>query len=168
MTLTAIPTATLDRVLTAQLAVAWAGESGETRCLGWWRTDHASEFGGEDLFRRLLPTTWRWAVLQALREVARRHDERGRLRDHDADRLVSLFHLGFEVDEKLDERLQDLKRAGRDPVEALPGLREIVTTHPARARERTELLARLSPPALFDASDAPDDAAEAERDEDEA
>jgi hypothetical protein len=121
------PAATLDRILTAQLAVAWAGEAGEDRRLGWWRTDLVSEFGGEDLFRRLLPGTWRWAVLQGAREAARRRDAAGRAQEHDADRLLSLFRLGEAIDERLDERLRDLKRSGQSPTDALPGLREVVT-----------------------------------------
>lgn len=121
-----VPTSTLDHVLTSQLAVAWAGEAGENRRLGWWRTDLVSEFGGEDLFRRLLPGTWRWAVLQGAREAARRRDAAGRAQDHDADRLISLFRLGSAIDERLDERLQDLKRSGQEPRDALPGLRELL------------------------------------------
>ena len=34
-----------------QFAIAWNGEAGEERRLGWWRTDQYSEFGGEDDFR---------------------------------------------------------------------------------------------------------------------
>ncbi len=127
------PISTLDRVLVAQLAVAWAGERGEQPRLGWWRTDLASEFGGEDLFRRVLPASWRWATLQAAREAARRVDAAARARDHDPDRLISLFRLGFTIDERLDERLQDLKRSGRSPDEALPGLREVVLPEWRRA-----------------------------------
>ena len=59
-----IPRSELDQVLAAQLALAWAGEAGEEPRLGWWRSDLTSEFGGEDLFQRLLPRTWRWATLQ--------------------------------------------------------------------------------------------------------
>ena len=116
----------LDLLLAAQLAVAWAGENGDEPRLGWWRTDLASEFGGEDIFRRLLPETWEWAVFQAAREAARRHDAELRRRDHDPDRVVSLYNLGFELDERLDERLQDLKRSGARPKEALPMLGELV------------------------------------------
>lgn len=112
----------LDATLTAQLLVAWAGEGGEEPRLGWWSTDLASEFGGEDLFRRLLPDTWAWAVLEGAREAARRVDAELRARDHDPDAILSLFHLGFELDERLDERLADLKRGGAQPVACLPGL----------------------------------------------
>ena len=63
------PPAVLDQLLTAQLIVAWAGERGDPQRLGWWRSDLSSEFGGEDLFRRLLPHTWPWATLKAPREV---------------------------------------------------------------------------------------------------
>lgn len=112
----------IDYALTAQCIVAWAGETGEVKRLGWWRSDLVSEFGGKDLFQRLLPATWEWAVLQGAREAARRKDEALRLHDHDADRIISLFSFGFELDERLDERLQDLKRSGRAPREALLGL----------------------------------------------
>jgi hypothetical protein len=56
----------LDTVLTAQLIVAWAGEEGEEPRLGWWRSDLVGDYGGKDLFRRLLPATWMWAVVQAV------------------------------------------------------------------------------------------------------
>ncbi len=124
----AASTASLDAVLTAQLVVAWAGESGEQKRLGWWRTDLVSEFGGEDLFKQLLPHTWRWAVLQGAREAARRRDEQLRRADHDPDRLLSLFHLGFELDERLNERLHDLERSGATPDAALPGLTGAIKT----------------------------------------
>lgn len=117
-----IPPSDLDFVLTAQLVVAWAGEGGEEKRLGWWRTDLVSEFGGEDLFRRLLPHTWEWAVLQAAREAARRTDTELRRRDHNPDRFLSLYSFGFEVDEHLEERFQDLKRSGQKPYAALPQL----------------------------------------------
>ena len=112
----------IDLALTAQLVVAWAGEAGEDRRLGWWRSDLVSEFGGEDLFRRLLPNTWAWAVLQGARETARRRDAELRRQDHDPDRILSLFNFGFVRDERIEERFQDLKRSGRDPSEVLPGL----------------------------------------------
>jgi len=126
--------AMLDEILTAQLAVAWAGESGESPRLKWWRTDLASEFGGEDLFKRLLPHTWRWAVLEGAREAARRVDADLRARDADADRLFTLFRLGFELDEHIDVRLADLKRAGVSPKDALPGLRAVIVDDWSKAR----------------------------------
>lgn len=121
-----LSTASLDLLLTTQFAVAWAGESGENPRLGWWRSDLISEFGGEDLFQRLLPSTWRWAVLQAVREAARRRDAELRAKDHTPDRLVTLFNLGFEKDERVAERLADLKRSGQEPKVALPGLVELL------------------------------------------
>lgn len=116
------PQSALDLILTAQIAVAWAGETGDPPRLGWWRSDMASEFGGEDLFRRLLPNSWPWAVLQAAREAARRTDAESRRQSHDADTLLSLYCLGVETDRRLDERLTDLVRSGQPPVTALPGL----------------------------------------------
>ncbi len=126
---TQIPLSVLDYLLTAQLAIAWAGEGGEEPRLGWWRTDLQSEFGGEDLFRRLLPKTWEWAVFQSLREAARRQDTERRGEAHDADELLSLFSLGFDIDERINDRLADLKRGGPSPTIALPRLQEVVS-HP--------------------------------------
>jgi hypothetical protein len=118
-----IDRAALDAVLTLQLLVAWAGEAlSDPPRLGWWRTGMADEFGGEDLLRRLAPSTYRWAVLQAARLAAKRVDERARGRTADADQLVSLFRFGFVVDEQLDDRLAELKREHQHPAGALPGL----------------------------------------------
>lgn len=116
----------IDLLLSAQLIVAWAGErgapGGEDRRLGWWRTSLVSEFGGHDLFMRLLPETWEWAALQGVREAARRHDAELRSQAADPDEIISLFRLGFEIDERTDERLYELKRAGAAPNVALPEL----------------------------------------------
>lgn len=121
------PTTTeIDFLLSAQFAVSWAGEGGEEPRLNWWRSDLCSEFGGEDLFSRLLPHTWRWAVLQATREAALRRDAEARAQHHDPDEIVSLFSLGFEVDERVNERLADLKRAGAAPTSALPPLGDVL------------------------------------------
>ena len=121
-----IPASTLDAVLTTQLIIAWAGEEGEDpKRLGWWRSDLTSEFGGHDLFRRLLPKTWEWAAFQAIREAGRRSDATGRARHHDPDKLLTLFHLGFDIDERVGDRLHDLKRSGASPTDALPGLSEV-------------------------------------------
>jgi hypothetical protein len=120
--------AALDQILSMQLLVAWAGE-GDTQParLGWWRTALADEYGGEDLFQRLMPHTWKWAVLDAARLAAKRVDARSRERTADADQLVSLFRLGFALDEHLDDRLAELKRSGIAPLEALPGLKAIAS-----------------------------------------
>jgi hypothetical protein len=125
----AIPDSELDLVLSAQLIVAWAGESGEERRLGWWRTDLVSEFGGYDLFKRLLPRTWDWAALQGAREAARRRDAELRARASDPDKIVSLFRLGFAIDERVDERLQEHKRAGKAPNIALPSAGSLISEH---------------------------------------
>lgn len=116
----------LDLALAAQIIVAWAGEGGEEPRLGWWQTDLVSEFGGEDLLRRLLPRTYPWAMLQAVREAARRKDEELRAKASDPDQLMTLYRFGFELDEQIDERLQAHKRSGRPPQEALPSLAEVL------------------------------------------
>lgn len=123
----ALPDTTLDQLLTAQIAVAWAGEGGEEPRLGWWRTFLVHEDGGLALFADLTPRTHRWAALQAVREAARRADAAARGGERDADRLFTLYRFGFEIDERLDERLLDLKRSGRDPAAALPGLGAVIT-----------------------------------------
>ena len=114
----------LDRILTAQIIVAWAGEGGEAaQRLGWWQSQMVVEFGGQDLFMRLLPRTWRWAILQTAREAARLRDlELRRAHSADPDALLSLFHLGAEVDELLHERLLDHKQSERAPHVVLPEL----------------------------------------------
>ena len=117
----------LDAILVAQVAVGWAGESGEEKRLGWWRTDLVSEFGGEDFFGRLLPTTAAWAVYQGVREAAARLDAELRSQTHDADELITLFNFGFAIDERLEDRFQFLKRSGTAPTEAMPGLTSVVT-----------------------------------------
>lgn len=125
---TAVATSDLDQALTAQIVVAWAGEGGEEPRLGWWQTDLVSEYGGEDLLRRLPPRTLPWAVLQAVRQAARRKAEELRGKASDPDQLVTLYRLGFELDEQIEERLQAHKRSGRSPVEALPAVAEVLGT----------------------------------------
>jgi len=116
----------LDAVLSAQFMVAWAGERGEDEAprLGWWQTDLAWE-DGNDILADLFPRTHLWAMLQAIREAARRRDAALRSRAAGADRLLTLFHLGFDTDERLAERLQSLKHTGTSPFEALPELARI-------------------------------------------
>jgi hypothetical protein len=115
--------AVLDEILSLQLLIAWAGE-GKTDPprLGWWRTSLVDEFGGEDLFARLLPRTWKWAVLEAARTAARTIDAEARAHAADGDQLISLFHFGFALDEQLDDRLAEHKRNEAEPTEALPRL----------------------------------------------
>lgn len=117
--------ADLDAILELQLSVAWAGE-GKTdpARLGWWRTAFGDEFAGEDLLSRLAPKTWRWAVLDGARQAAQRVDARARQQAEDADHLLSLFRLGFEVDEQLDDRLRALKQ-GPAPAEMFPRLQAL-------------------------------------------
>jgi hypothetical protein len=120
-----IPDSTLDHVLTAQFAVAWAGEGGESPRLGWWPSDLISTYGGIDLFERLTPSTWQWVVYQAAREAARRRDAERKTHVNDPDRLRTLYNLGFELDERVEERLLDLKRTTPSPCKALPGLARV-------------------------------------------
>jgi hypothetical protein len=98
--------AQLDEILSLQLAVAWAGEgAGEPARLGWWKSDLVDAEGGGDLFARLAPRTAPWASLILVREAARRVDAAAREQSGLGERGVSLFHLGFSVDEHLADRL---------------------------------------------------------------
>lgn len=116
----------IDAILAIQIAVSWAGESGEDeRRLGWWRSDMVSRYGGHDLLQRLTPLTWRWAALESAREAARRVDARVRASGAEPDLQVSLFRLGFDCDEALQDRLRFHKMSGKAPVEALPDLQFI-------------------------------------------
>lgn len=117
----------LDEILTYQLAVAWAGEAGdEPRRLGWWKTDMVSRYGGLALFEQLAPQTRAWAAFEVAREAARRVDEAARNKSADPDRLLSVFHLGADLDEQVQERIGDHKRDGRSPTDALPELQDLI------------------------------------------
>jgi hypothetical protein len=115
-----------DRVLFLQLLVAWAGEGRTTPPrLGWWSTDLVDEDGGLDLLNRLAPRTAAWASLALCREAARRVDQTSRRKLADPDTAMTLFSLGFAVDEQLDDRLAALRREGTAPWDALLGLTAI-------------------------------------------
>ena len=110
----------LDDILALQLTVAWAGEAlSQPSRLGWWRTDLVDEKGGGDLFARLTPRLQRWSALEAARETARRVDEQRRREVADPEKVRTLFHLGFRMDEKLGTRLSTLKGSGAPPEQAL-------------------------------------------------
>ena len=116
----------LDEILALQLAIAWAGEADtEPRRLGWWHTGMCDEYGGQDLLKRVAPKTWEWAALESARAAAKRVDDRARNRAEDPDHLLTLYRLGFEIDERLDERLLDLKQSGVSPSSALPTLAKV-------------------------------------------
>jgi hypothetical protein len=113
--------ADLDEILALQFLVAWAGEGRcKPRRLGWWDTDLVDPDGGGDLLSRLAPRTHAWAALEAVREAARQTDTKARERHAEPDRLRTIFFLGFEVDERLSDRLASHKRASSPPTEALP------------------------------------------------
>jgi hypothetical protein len=117
----AVTMASIDAILASQLIVAWAGEG---RCvpprLGWWQTDLVDPAGGGDFFARLLPRTHEWASLEAVREVARRTDQQARQGMAGSDLVRTMFFLGFDLDERVAERLAELKRSNKRPADALP------------------------------------------------
>ncbi len=96
----------LDEILAIQLTVAWAGESaGDPKRLGWWKSDLVDAEGGGDLFKRLIPKTAIWASLGLVRKAAMRADELAREKLAHGDRVWTLFHFGFAIDEQLRDRL---------------------------------------------------------------
>lgn len=137
---------TLDEVLSLQLLLAWAGETagGDNRRLSWWRTDLVDELGGHDLMRRLLKRTHRWAVLAAARMAAKALDHRRRVDAGNADGRYTLFHVGWEDDEALEERLTHQIHSGKSPSEALPLLAML-----ERPFERADLERLVLPTPTF-------------------
>lgn len=118
----------LDSILALQLTVAWAGEAaGEPARLGWWRTDLVDREGGGDLFARLTPRTAPWAGLALARAAARRVDAVAREQIANGDALWTPFHLGFELDEQLDDRLAYHRQHEHRPADVL-GPRYLVET----------------------------------------
>ena len=116
----------LDEILALQLTVAWAGEAaGDPARLGWWRTDLVDREGGGDLFTRLVPRTAAWAGLSLVRAAARRVDAAAREQLARGDVLTTPFHLGFEVDEQLDDRLAYHRNHEHRPADVL-GARYLV------------------------------------------
>ena len=111
----------IDAILALQLMVAWAGEAeSQPPRLVWWRTDLVDKDGGAGLLFDLLPRTWRWASLQAVRQAAIRVDRRVRQQMAQTDDVRTLFHWGFHIDEKLEERLLAHKQSSADPDSVLP------------------------------------------------
>ena len=113
-----LPPTQLDEILRLQLNVAWAGESaGSPPRLGWWKSDLGDAEGGGDLFARLTPKTAAWASLILVRAAAIRVEETALATFHGRDRMWSLFHLGFAVDEQLEDRLAFHRTHRHEPSE---------------------------------------------------
>ncbi|MGD0680353.1 MAG: BREX-6 system BrxE protein [Polyangiaceae bacterium] len=118
----------LDELLALQLTAAWAGEAaGEPARLGWWKTDLVDAQGGGDLFARLVPRTAAWASLSLVRAAARRIDTIARQSLARGDDVWTPFHLGFLVDEQIDDRIAYHRAHGHVPAEVL-GPRYLVGT----------------------------------------
>lgn len=110
----------LDQILALQFSVAWAGESGgEPPRLGWWQSDLIDPDTGGDLFARLLPRTHEWAGLTLARRGAARVEATARSTLSAGDRALTLFHLGFEIDEQLCDRVAEHRRHRRSPRDVL-------------------------------------------------
>jgi hypothetical protein len=135
----------LDEILALQLSVAWAGEAaGDPRRLGWWKTDLVDLEGGGDLFARLVPQTAAWASLSLVRTAARRIDATAREKLARGDEIWTPFHLGFLVDEQVDDRIAHHRVHRHVPSEVL-GPRYLAA-HPWSKPTFEALLARLGSP----------------------
>lgn len=111
MSVLAVDLDLLDLILDWQMTISWAGEANcEPSRLGWWRTDLIDELGGGDLLARLLPRTKVYAGREAVRDAAIAVDRRSRQRMADPDKLRTIFFWGFDLDEKLNDRLAARKR----------------------------------------------------------
>ena len=110
----------LDVVLMLQFFVSWAGEGlTDPPRLDWWSTQLLDEWGGEDLFKRILPRTFEWALLEAVRKVAIQVDRQKRINLAQPDKVRTLFFWGFGIDEQLGERLSFHKQNGGNPQDLL-------------------------------------------------
>lgn len=111
---------TLDAILALQIAVAWAGEGlCEPKRLDWWHTDLVDPAGGGYLFQELLPKTYQWASLEAVRQVAIQQNKQMRQSMAQPDQIRTLFFWGFAIDEQLDDLLIQHKQTGF-PIDVLP------------------------------------------------
>lgn len=125
-TSSAIAPEELDAVLMLQFFIAWAGEGlTEPPRLNWWSTQLLDKWGGEDLFKRLLPRTFEWALLEATRQVAMQADKQKRLNLAQPDRVCTLFFWGFGIDEQLEERLSLHKQNDSQPLDVLSFLLDL-------------------------------------------
>ncbi len=110
----------LDAVLMLQFFIAWAGEGlTDPPRLGWWSMQLLDEWGGEDLFKRLFPRTFQWALLEGVRKVAIQADRQKRTNLAQPDAVRTLFFWGFGIDEKLEERLSFHKQNASNPYAVL-------------------------------------------------
>lgn len=118
--ISAIASEDLDLVLMLQFLAGWAGEGlTEPPRLNWWSTQLLDEDTGGDFFKRLLPRTSEWALLEATRKVAIRVDRQKRTNLAQPDKVRTLFFWGFGIDEKLQERLTFHKENGGKPQDIL-------------------------------------------------
>jgi hypothetical protein len=87
--------------------------------LCWWQSDLIDADTGGDFFARLLPRTHEWAGLSLAKRGAGRVDAAARANLSGGDRAQTLFHLGFEIDEQLCDRVAEHRRHQRSPKDVL-------------------------------------------------
>ncbi len=118
---TALSERELDEIFSWQSLVAWAGEArAEPTRMRWWQTDITDPNGGGDFVRRLLPRTHAWAALRAAREAARRTEFKYLSRLGGTLRTRSLFWLGAEIDEAVEDRVDHFVLEDKRPEDVLP------------------------------------------------
>lgn len=139
---TAVETKTLDTILALQFTVAWLGEAPRLR---WWRTDMVDEAAGGDFMKRLVPRTHRWAALEVARRAAFLADLKARSSLADPDSVLSLYFWGFELDEKLAERIRERKWRQTPPEELKP----LIDISPSAQFNPSELEQALGPQSTY-------------------
>ena len=111
----------LDRILSFQVLVAWAGEGlSDPPRLSWWRTDMVDKGGGGYLLEELMPRTHQWASLEAAWRAAIQADRQKRLDIAKPDAVRTLFFWGFGIDEQIADRLREHKQNQVRPDQVLP------------------------------------------------
>jgi hypothetical protein len=146
--LRAIPPITIETILKLQLLVAWAGEAAR---LGWWKTNLIDRYGGLDLFRRLAPRTGDISAWEQLRLAATAVDLERRRQQADPDRLITLFHLGHDVDEAIADHIRHIKVSAGSMSALIPEDPD----HPEEPWNGEGFVARLTPLGAADVETTP-------------
>jgi hypothetical protein len=110
------PDAAIDAILALQLTVT-RGRRKSMRAAPPQMVGHRRHRRSwrQDLFKRLMPRSHAWTSFEAAREAAQRVDANARGKMAAPDAMRTPFFLGFELDERLGDRLATLKRAGVPP-----------------------------------------------------
>lgn len=109
-----------NAILGLQCLVAWAGEAqAQPARMPWWRSSVMDDLGARYSLDLLLPRTAAWAELEVVRRCASAAERRRRATSQHPDAIRSLFSLGFELDQALEQHLKKMKAERRTPHDTL-------------------------------------------------